>query len=189
MCPQFGMSHKIFHHYAAGCCIKCMIIKICVCAYRLQKEVLPAQCAFAQRLTCPHSAVVSAQRLCACALYGRAHRETIPCLCICVWDVGLGYSAVQIAEPPRTNGCRHLLSLVSQMEKGRTIQSEQSRVTNEGDISAERQADRQQRGQGSGKQKWRTSRARHTFLCQRGHTVIYNNYSDSDPTLSLLFSC
>lgn len=27
-----------------------------------------------------------------------AHRKNIQCLCICVWDVGLGYSAVQIAE-------------------------------------------------------------------------------------------
>lgn len=37
------------------------------------------------------------------------------------------------------NGSCHLLSLVSQMERGCTIQSEESRVTNEGDISAERQ--------------------------------------------------
>lgn len=39
------------------------------------------------------------------------------------------------------NGSCHLLSLVSQMEKGCTIQSEQSRVTNEWDISAERQTE------------------------------------------------
>lgn len=39
------------------------------------------------------------------------------------------------------NGSRHLLSLVSQMGRGHTIQSEQSRVTNEGDISAERRAE------------------------------------------------
>lgn len=45
------------------------------------------------------------------------------------------------------NGSRHLLSLVSQMEKGCTVQSGQSRVTNEGDISAEKAGggtDRQQ---------------------------------------------
>lgn len=39
------------------------------------------------------------------------------------------------------NGSRHLLSLVSQMEKGCTVQSEQSRVTNEGDIFAERRTE------------------------------------------------
>jgi len=39
------------------------------------------------------------------------------------------------------NGSRHLLRLVNQMEKGCTVQSEQSRVTNEGDISADRQVE------------------------------------------------
>lgn len=108
--------------------------------------------------------------LCSRALYGRVRRETIPCLCICVWDGGLGYSAVQIAEPPRTNGCRHLLSLVSHTEKGRTIQSEQSRVTNEGDISAERPTDnREEDGGVASKQKWRTSGV-HRF-CVREDTL------------------
>lgn len=40
------------------------------------------------------------------------------------------------------NGSHHLLSLVSQTEKGCTVQSEQGRVTNEGDISAERRTER-----------------------------------------------
>lgn len=58
------------------------------------------------------------------------------------------------------NGSRHLLSLVSQMEKGCTVQSEQGHVTNEGDISTERRTERlmdnsrtHKRRQGSGGQK------------------------------------
>lgn len=57
------------------------------------------------------------------------------------------------------NGSRHLLSLVSQMERGYTIQSEQSRVTNEWDISAERRGlmDRKTHRwrKGSGKKKYK----------------------------------
>lgn len=51
---------RIFHHYAASCCVKCMIIKNCICASG-SKRGSCLHSVFAQRLTCPHSTVVYAQ--------------------------------------------------------------------------------------------------------------------------------
>lgn len=50
------------------------------------------------------------------------------------------------------NGSHHLLSLVSQMEKGFTIQSEQSPITNKRDIFAERHRMSDKRNGLAGKQ-------------------------------------
>lgn len=66
---------------------------------------MSAQCVFAQRLKCVHTQQLCMLSMhfflsvCTQALYGHAHRKNIQGLRICVWDVGLGYSVVQIAEP------------------------------------------------------------------------------------------
>lgn len=101
-----GIICKFYDFYKKCIQIKKMLIKNWTCAHRPQKEVanVRAVCVCSKIKMCAHAAVVYAQyafflSVCTQALYGHAHRKNIQGLRICVWDVGLGYSVVQIAEP------------------------------------------------------------------------------------------
>lgn len=54
------------------------------------------------------------------------------------WRCRLGLQRGADCWTAGMNGSRHLLSLVSQTRRGCTVQSEENRITNERDISAER---------------------------------------------------
>lgn len=89
-------------------------------AFRLQKEVVSAKCVFAQRLTFLHT-----QPMCMLSVHCvyisnvqtcTQEKYSVP-LHLCLgWRLGLQHGAD--CWTAGMNGCRHLLSLVSHMEKG-----------------------------------------------------------------------
>lgn len=107
---------------------------------------MTAQCVCSEANVCAHSnCVCSVSFFFVCVYIKRCmdmHRGKISCAFASVFGTQAWVTAWRRLLNRGYEWARHLLSLVSQMEKGCTIQSEQSRVTNEGDISAERQTER-----------------------------------------------